>query len=201
MVDLFQQNRFLVEGRRDLFFHPAAFGHLGLQDLIDPLEIHRAFLHAEFQLFMGAAQGVLRVFPFYRILDDPPDGIGRGLSLDEIVLRTFMKRLHPDRFIIERRQNHHGHAVRAIAETQEGGQALAVRQGQVQQNHIEMFVPQTPDRLAHLINMGEIELIGTLLREDILRQLSVNWVVFNQQDLDHNGWSQVSALPVRLSAA
>ena len=88
---------------------------------------------------MGAAQGVLRVFPFYRILDDPPDGIGRGLSLDEIVLRTFMQRLHPDRFIIERRQNHHGHAVRAIAETQEGGQALAVRQGQVQQNDVDLF--------------------------------------------------------------
>ena len=120
------------------------------------------------------------------------DGIAHGarqqlaihLPLDQIVLRPLLQCLIPQRFILETREHHNGHAGRLRPRQDKGINAVTVRQPQIQQNHVAGLFPEEFQRLAKPPDVGHLELPGQSFLQALVQQAGIAQIVFNQQHSD-----------------
>ena len=81
-----------------------------------------------------------------------------GLAFDEVILDPVTHGIQGYGFIGNARHDHDGQMRRRLARAQEGLPAGAVRQGQVQQQHIEVLLCQAAARGRPRIDVGHFQL-------------------------------------------
>ena len=89
--------------------------------------------------------------------------------------------------IRESTQHHDRNAGARALNFLQRGEAVSIREREVEQDGLEAITSQGRQRLLQVGDVNHLELVCIPVRQDILRQLGVDRVVFDEEDLDHTG--------------
>ena len=116
-----------------------------MKDLIDEPSGHVVGELAESPF--APAQGLLVALALDGIADGSCQKRAAHLGLGKIVLRSCLKRAHRERFVGARGENHDGDVRTRAAQRRQRVETLAVRQAQVQKDHVNRCPLDTFERL------------------------------------------------------
>ena len=96
-----------------------------------------------------------------------------------------LKRLEREGMVVVPAQNDNGHAGAGSQHLGDRAQAMGVRERKIQQYHIEPASTELGKAIHQSRRMRDGEPIERPFAKDVLRELSIHRVVFNQKHFDH----------------
>ena len=181
---LFHQVFEVVAVAAQLFFGALALVDLGVQRIDRVRELRRALRDPPFELGMRHTQRFFGLVAADRIADRADQQGAVDLTLDEIVLRPRLQRLHRDALVGESAQHDERRNARAGEQPLQRFEAGAFGQAEVEQHDVEVVGAQSRDARGETVDPAELEAQAIRFGEHELDQPRVGRVVFDQQDLD-----------------
>ena len=117
---------------------------------------------------------------FNGVGDGTDENVAIDLAFDEIILGAFTDGFDRHGFVVGSAQDDHGHSRSLCAESLERVQALAVGQGQIRKDDIELFVAQLCQCLGEARDAGPCKIHGLALAEEQLEQARIDGAIFHQ---------------------
>ncbi len=153
---------------------------------MDQVRIRRA-LDQQPVAFLALGQGPLRPVALDRIPDRSRQHILPHASLHQVILRAGLHRFHGEILVRAPGEHHDGNLRRHPVEPLERLEAMAVRQAEVQQHHVEALRAQARHRFVQPVEMHHGKPPARCVRQLLLHDHRVGGIVLDQQHLDFFG--------------
>src|SRR5437899_4381970 len=121
---------------------------------------------------------------FNGVRDGTDQNMAVDLAFDEVVLGTFTNGFDRHGFVIGSAQNNDRHVRRLCVQSLEGFKPLAVRPGEIRENHVELIVAEPRQRVCKARHASPGEKHGLALAQQQLEQPRIHRAIFHQQYLN-----------------
>src|SRR5215475_4530886 len=112
-----------------------------------------------------------------------------SLTFNEIILRPLLDRLESKTLIAHTAQDDNGNRRAGGVYLSHRRKTERIRERQVQEHGIKSLTTQKHESFCQCLRTGNLKFLNAPLREKILRKLSVDVIVFDQERFDHLPYS------------
>jgi hypothetical protein len=163
---------------------PFALPDFLLELLIGGDELGGAICDATLQLVAGALEFVLGFLALEGVAQGADEEAIIDAALYQIILGTALHGLDGEAFVIHAGEDDDGDVRRAILDAEEGLEALAIGECEIEQDGVDAGELEQIEAGAEGGDVGYLEDGVVALHEEALKQLGVLLVILDQQDMD-----------------
>jgi len=161
-----------------------ALGDFLLEFFVGGDELRGAVCDAALELVAGALQLVLGFLALEGVAKGADEDAVIDAAFDEIILGAALDGLDGEGFVIDAGEDDDGDIGGAILDAEEGFEAFAVREGEVEEDGIDAGEIEEIEAGAEGVDVGDFEDRVVALDEEALKQLGVLLVILDQQHMD-----------------
>ena len=107
------------------------------------------------------------------------------LTFDEVILRPLLDGLKSQALVAYTAQDDNGDRRTGGMDLSDRRETERIREGKVQEHRIEPLTTEKRESLPQRFRTGNLELLDAPFRKEILRELSIDVIVFDEEHFDH----------------
>jgi hypothetical protein len=107
------------------------------------------------------------------------------LTFDEVILRPLLDGLKTQALVAHAAQDDNGDRRTGGMDLSDRRETERIREGKVQEHCIEPLTAEKRESLSQRFRTRNLELLDAPFRKEILRELSVDVIVFDEEHFDH----------------